>query len=109
MKRAIFTVLTLFLIGAVVPAEAFADKRDKARQQVLDRGRGYYKDIFMDSGIALTSRTYLPSARYLGVSIESFASASKKRLTAKDTLLQTQENLLFHMPDHKSLYPVSEP
>ena len=90
MKRAIFTVLTLFLIGAVVPAEAFADKRDKARQQVLDRGRGYYKDIFMDSGIALTSRTYLPSARYLGLDIEYFASASSKKLTEKDTLLQSK-------------------
>ena len=90
MKRAVFITLSLFLVGALMPTEAIADKRDKARQQVLDRGRGYYKDIFMDSGIALTSRTYLPSARYLGLDIEYFASASNKNLTEKDTLLQTK-------------------
>ena len=90
MKRVVLTLLFALLCGAVVPVEAYADKRAKAREQVLERSRGYYKDIFMDSGIALTSRTYLPSARYLGVSIEYFASASKKKLTAKDTLLQRQ-------------------
>ncbi len=35
---------------------------------------GFYKDIFMDGGINLTSRTNLPAAEHLGLSIEYFAS-----------------------------------
>ena len=89
MNRLLLVVCALLLSFVVHPAEASERKRDKARQQVLDRGRGYYKEIFMDSGIALTSRTYLPSARYLGLDVEYFASASQKKLTQKDTLLQS--------------------
>lgn len=53
--------------------------------------RGYYKDIFMDSGIKLTSRVDLPSARYLGLSMEKFVSVETKDgnfTTYLDTLLQ---------------------
>ena len=89
MNRLLLVVCALLLSFVVHPAGASERKRDKARQQVLDRGRGYYKEIFMDSGIALTSRTYLPSARYLGLDVEYFASASSKKLTEKDTLLQS--------------------
>lgn len=55
--------------------------------------RGYYKDVFMDSGILLTSRRDLPTARSLGYSMEMFVSAHPKYgepLTGMDTLLQTQ-------------------
>lgn len=55
--------------------------------------RGYYKDIFMDSGILLTSRRDLPTARSLGYSMEMFVSAHPKYgepLTGLDTLIQTQ-------------------
>lgn len=54
--------------------------------------KGYYKDIFMDSGIMLTSRKDLPAARYMGLSYEAFISATNKEedlLTRKDTVLQT--------------------
>ena len=56
--------------------------------------RGYYKDLFMDSGIYLTSRTDLPAAEALGLSMEKFVSASHKaadstRITHVDTVLQT--------------------
>lgn len=56
--------------------------------------QGYYKDIFMDSGIYLTSRTDLPSAKALGLSMEKFVSASHKaadstKITRVDTLIQT--------------------
>lgn len=53
--------------------------------------KGYYKDIFMDSGIKLTSRVDLPSARYLGLSMEKFVSVETKNgtfTTSLDTLLQ---------------------
>lgn len=49
---------------------------------------GYYKDIFMDSGIRLTSKSDLPVARYLDLKIERFISAVTKELTAVDTVLQ---------------------
>lgn len=89
MKRLVLVVVVIFCCVAL-PIEAFAGKREKARQEVLDRGLGYYKDVFMDGGISLTSRYYLPSARYLGLSIDYFASASTKKLSQKDTLLQTK-------------------
>ena len=37
---------------------------------------GYYKDVFMDAGINLTSKKDLPSTRFLGLSWEAFISAS---------------------------------
>lgn len=58
-----------------------------------DRSQGYYKDVFMDSGIALTSRRDLPVCRSLNLSMEKFVSSStsKKamdRAKLVDTLLQ---------------------
>lgn len=54
---------------------------------------GFYKDIFMDSGIYLTSRVDLPAARYLNMSMEEFVSTSHKdsttAITAIDTLMQS--------------------
>lgn len=88
MKRLLAITLVFSLL--TFAAHASSRKYERARKQVIERGQGYYKDIFMDSGIALTSRTYLPSARFLGLDIEYFASASKKNLTAKDTLRQRE-------------------
>lgn len=39
-----------------------------------DNTRGYYKDIFMDSGIMLNSRTDLPVTDLLGLTMEAFVS-----------------------------------
>lgn len=64
------------------------------------KARGYYKDLFMDGGIHLTSRTTLPAATFLGLSMEYFASNSHGsgdddegepdpgKLTATDTIVQ---------------------
>jgi len=51
----------------------------------------YYKDLFMDGGINITSRVDLPSARYLGISWERYYSAGHKpmEITMKDTIEQT--------------------
>lgn len=73
---------------------------------------GYYKDIFMDSGIRLNSRHDLPVSRFLGLSIENFVSAthSPDKLTLRDTLLQ-REILVGCEDDHNGvlLYPDGEP
>ena len=53
--------------------------------------KGYYKDVFMDSGINLTSTVDLPVIRYLDLTMEAFISASPKNgetMTAIDTILQ---------------------
>lgn len=53
--------------------------------------QGYYKDIFMDGGIKLTSREDLPAARRLGMTIEHFISGKdtpESPLTLQDTLMQ---------------------
>lgn len=51
----------------------------------------YYKDLFQDSGINLTSREDLPAARFLGLSYETYYSAKHNpmALTVKDTIEQT--------------------
>ena len=56
--------------------------------------RGYYKDVFMDSGIMLTSRTTLPVTNLLGLSMEAFVSTKHSytdpyQFTQADTLIQT--------------------
>ena len=45
----------------------------------------YYKDIFLDAGYALTDRTTLPAAVFLGLSMEYFSSS-----LSEDTVLQNQ-------------------
>ena len=56
-----------------------------------NNAKGYYKDIFIDGGLRLSSRADLPSARVLGLETEAFVSAKKaKEYTRMDTLLQEQ-------------------
>lgn len=88
MKRTLF--VTILLACVFVAPEAMADKREKARAEVLSRSRGYYKEVFMDGGIGLTSRYHLPAARFLGVDMEYYASEVTKRLSQKDTLMQNR-------------------
>ena len=63
--------------------------------QAQNRANGYYKDIFMDSGIMLTSYVDLPVTELLGLSMETFVSSphsytEKYSFTAVDTLRQTE-------------------
>ena len=51
----------------------------------------FYKDVFQDSGINITSRKDLPAVRMLGLTMETYYSANHNpmELSAKDTLEQT--------------------
>ncbi len=74
---------------------------------------GYYKDIFMDSGINLTSRRDLPVARFLGLSLDAFISAKHSptnELTLRDTVIQN-EMICGHEGDLNGvlLYPDGAP
>ena len=86
MKRTLF--VSILLTCMLFATDAMAGKREKARAEVLSRGRGFYKEVLMDGGVALTSRYFLPATRFLGVKMDYFASASTKKLTQKDTLIQ---------------------
>ena len=76
------SLVALFCCASICSSPALAQNNND----------GYYKDIFMDSGIRLNSLTDLPVSRYLGLSIESFVSAthSPDLLTLRDTLLQRE-------------------
>lgn len=50
---------------------------------------GYYKDLFMDGGVRLTSRRTLPASAALGITMEYFASNGTNDLNLQDTLTQT--------------------
>ena len=84
------SILLSLLLCAIVPTTVLARNCEKNRADVLARGRGYYKDVFMDSGVALTSRTSLPATRFLGLSMDYFASAATNKLTQRDTLRQRE-------------------
>ena len=88
MKRVLVVAVVVALMGVVCPVNATSRSKEKNRKEVLSRNRGYYKDVFMDGGIALSSRYSLPATRFLGLSIDYFASAKTDKLTKQDTLLQ---------------------
>lgn len=79
-----------------------------------NEAKGYYKDVFVDGGIFLNSFEDLPSARYLGLCWESFASAENEKLTMMDTILQNQlicgspydENGILLYPDNSPRFRV---
>ena len=101
MKTAKTILASLMMLSAALPTFA------------QNNTRGYYKDIFMDSGIMLTSRKYLPAARVLGLEIESFVSAVNSdtdKITQIDTLLQ-RDILCGSAIDENGilLYPDGEP
>ena len=80
-----------------------------------DNTTGYYKDVFMDSGIMLTSRTDLPVTELLGLSMEAFVSSKHSytepyKFTATDTLRQRE--LIAGSPIDENgilLYPDGQP
>lgn len=49
----------------------------------------FYKDVFLDSGIGLTSRKFLYAARYLGLSTEG-VSLPRSGATIEDSILQNK-------------------
>ena len=59
-----------------------------------DNTKGYYKDLFIDGGISLTSRNDLPAARYMNLAMESFICSpqdtEKNKYNYTDSLLQLQ-------------------
>ena len=89
MKRTVIAAICLTLSFFAAMAGPRPDHNRKP-----DPSQGYYKDLFMDSGIYLTSRTSLPAAQVLGLSMEKFVSASHKaadntKITQVDTVIQT--------------------
>lgn len=109
MKKVVI-LLAIVVSGALLAPKAGARQREKARTEVLARSRGFYKDIFMDGGIGLTSRASLAASSFLGAPMEFFASAPKEQISAKDTLIQT--NIFYGSEEDTNgwlLYPDGAP
>ena len=87
MKRNLLALLLLFLLPSNLLS---ARNQAKERDAVLAQNHGYYKELFMNGGIALTSRRTLPAADALGLKMEFFASATGEKISAVDTLTQQQ-------------------
>ena len=51
--------------------------------------KAFYKDVFLDAGIGLTSRKFLYAARYLGLSLEGI-SLPRSGATLEDSVLQDE-------------------
>ncbi len=65
-------------------------------------GEGFFKDIFMDGGVSLTSRITLPAAELLGLSMEFIATSTQS----------TQNNVMVSNSNDDNgalLYPDGEP
>ncbi len=72
-------------------------------QAVLE---GYYKDLFMDGGANLTSRTTLPAAALLGLSMEYLATSNA---TDQNTIMVQMDNGDWQDDNGALLYPDGEP
>ena len=84
-----YAPFALIILLALLSADDLqARSREKERAEVLSNSRGFYKEVFMDGGIGLTSRRKLPAAPFLGLTMEFFASAKEEKLSERDTLLQ---------------------
>ena len=93
MKKILLAAALIVLMGVYSPVSAGSNrKQQRAAAEVVARKQGFYKDVFMDSGIALTSRRELPAAPFLGLSMESFVSSVNrhKPATKMDSLMQTK-------------------
>ena len=104
-KTILIATAMLFAFVAI----SYAQERDKKE----NNSYGYYKDVFMDAGINLTSKKDLPSTRFLGLSLEAFISASHdpvNELTIMDTIIQ-KEMICGNPWDENGilLYPDGEP
>lgn len=91
MKRiipAVAAIATLFFTSCDPVEEPKVDHMGQARTDVMIGA--YYKDIFMDGGIYLTSRKTLPAADYLNLQMEYFASRNgdDEIVTLEDSLYQ---------------------
>ncbi len=107
MRKLALAIISLLL---VVPAMAESKKYAQSRAEVLSRGKGYYKEVFMDGGVALTSRRHLPATQLIDIEIDNFVSADIKKLTKADTL---QQKSIFcgnkHDTNGRLLYPDGAP
>ena len=97
MKRYLLTLLAATLL---IPAANLSAQNDD----------GYYKDVYMNGGMELSSRKDLPATRDLGLSLEILRSAKDKERTQMDTL---QQNHAFIGSENDSngwlLYPDGAP
>ena len=81
--------------------------------QAQIRKDGYYKDLFMDSGIMLTSRDDLPAARFLNLSWERLCTgeqSDQSRVTETDSVMQSQRIVGYDLDENGVLlYPDGAP
>ena len=94
MKRIVFTTAVLLLAAFSAMAQ--------------NNAKGYYKDVLLDGGIALTSKSFIPSTIYLDLSTQFFLSAKGTKqdpYTKTDTLLQ---NAIFVCKRRQFLCPRQE-
>ena len=93
----IFAILSCMMVG--MPTQGARKIKAKAeavvQEPVSDNTKGFYKDLFVDGGINVSSRDYLPSARFMQLQWESFLCTAQKgrdttTYSAIDTLMQRQ-------------------
>ncbi len=99
-KRGWGIAFIALLVAMVLAEPAYCQKKE----------RGFYKDIWMDGGVRLTSKKDLPVSRYLGLEMENLLSAATKDLSARDTLAQSKVVVGSEMDENGYLlYPDGAP
>ena len=68
--------IALFLLAVLLPAVGISAKTPAVRSDV--KNRAFYKDVFFDCGIGLTTRDTLPAVKMLGLSTERVAFSSSE-------------------------------
>lgn len=67
--------------------------------------QGFYKDVFMDAGVSLTTRNKLAAATYLGYSLESVSCSENADTAWQNTVISGDEN----DTNGRLLYPDGQP
>lgn len=67
--------------------------------------QGFYKDVFMDAGVSLTTRNTLAAATYLSYSLESVSCSEKADTAWQNTIISGDEN----DTNGRLLYPDGQP
>ena len=87
---------------AVKPSEALLMELGIKQDVPL---QGFYKDVFMDAGVSLTTRNTLPAATYLGFSLESVSCSEVIDTAWQNTIIAGDVN----DTNGRLLYPDGQP
>ena len=100
-----------FTADAGKPRKKQAAEQPAPVVKVTTNDKGYYKDLFFDSGIGLNTRDDHPSARFAGISFEYFRTVDATGVLSQIDTIKQNEMIVGSAQDENGvlLYPDGAP